>query len=937
MKLVLENFKSFKNRTEFSFPDYGVTLLSAPSGCGKSTIIESIMFAIYGGNAPGHFDNPKTKTTRVVLDMPNITIIRSRRPNAIMCIIKIVHGNNSATSAGYYSLQKSQEMLKMILGNNLMDILHDINIKNCPNNTTVYQNDEADAVIKNIFGLKMDDNLKSCISRISGCEIYETYMKNIKIHMRNEQNNLLKLQSELQTRNRIVAELKPVEIPNFDVNIGSRPTVDIIVDQEDDDDDVDVIKKKLIDCENELRETTDALSLMKFNRCTIENSYDNVKRLRIEALGASELHIPVEDLKMMKVSANSVQGVMNDLLSVQSHYRNILDDVKNVWDKIVMIHCNLNNSHKEDSEAKQIIKLYSEQYKNHNIDVNVKTENIEVIEKKSNDCNMKIVNCHNKLSEIYKELEKIISSSSSSGGHGDLMSYISLYSVNSIEELTLRIEKYRNNINFTFKKREVPIDRIAYLKQTLQRLKENAVKDDDNIISESDIKKAAKSLLKKYNAIIDEESDDEYYTEDDEDNTTTYSVVSVPKNIINETSSTLIKIIDTDFAAANVKSLYEEASNELVEICRIVNDIDESIEKDKRILINLERLKHQRVLIEMRDNVYRDLAIYHNELSSIPDSKILKDVYVAMCKTEQAKRNYSHNSAQNKAYLRKRDDLYIECSNLYNTICNLTNSYNKCLKVKDSYESIMCARQRLIEYESSLEKLGNDLNTINDNIRGVELKIQNIQMRRTSLVDLMQSATLRSRALHEWDMKNLHIQRYKEFNDTIKKYNENVKRLNEDIVKCQKILIDSQILIDIVTNNKNLSVKATIDAVNDLLEDMVNSMFDGCYIQASIKDTIEGKMYISISVRGNECKFECLSAGEAARINLAVKVALFKVAGIYVPLCLDECLCNLDSETARLSLMVVKNVVDTLHRPVFVVAHQCDEGLFDSVCRINYY
>lgn len=85
MKITLENFRCWENKS-VEIGDESLILLSGPSGTGKSTILNAINFVITGA---GRNILTYGKTTcKVTLEIADIKIIRSRRPNRLIFIRK---------------------------------------------------------------------------------------------------------------------------------------------------------------------------------------------------------------------------------------------------------------------------------------------------------------------------------------------------------------------------------------------------------------------------------------------------------------------------------------------------------------------------------------------------------------------------------------------------------------------------------------------------------------------------------------------------------------------------------------------------------------------------------------------------------------------------------------------------------------------------------
>ena len=104
MKITLENFKCYTNQT-FDIGEKGLILISGPSGAGKSSILCGIFFCLFGSGTDIVKDG--AKNCKVILEMDDYTIIRSKRPNKLIMI----------QDKNEYHDDDAQERINKIYGN----------------------------------------------------------------------------------------------------------------------------------------------------------------------------------------------------------------------------------------------------------------------------------------------------------------------------------------------------------------------------------------------------------------------------------------------------------------------------------------------------------------------------------------------------------------------------------------------------------------------------------------------------------------------------------------------------------------------------------------------------------------------------------------------------------------------------------------------------
>ena len=85
MQLILENFRCYRGIHRFDFVKDGITLVSGSSGAGKTTLLMALHFVITG-NSPPKVITDGCDSCKVTLEIPEMTIFRTRRPNRVVVV-----------------------------------------------------------------------------------------------------------------------------------------------------------------------------------------------------------------------------------------------------------------------------------------------------------------------------------------------------------------------------------------------------------------------------------------------------------------------------------------------------------------------------------------------------------------------------------------------------------------------------------------------------------------------------------------------------------------------------------------------------------------------------------------------------------------------------------------------------------------------------------
>ncbi|MBL4898303.1 MAG: AAA family ATPase [Colwellia sp.] len=333
MKLKLKNFKTWRNN-EFTFGDSSTTLISGPSGQGKSSILSAIDFALFGIGKTliTHEEN----TCSVELEISNLKIIRSKRPNRLMVFIAESTGDPCFSGSDVYEDDAAQEIIdRKFRGKGIIcdfisltptDKLHfledlvfrDINISEIKDNCK-YKIKDFEKKISTIQGEKVAyERMKDDVDLGESPEGFEDFSKKaykrVKIQLSNSQVKINKLNRSIKHYS---AKLSKGELEQQLVD-SKKNELDSLQQRFDDID--------LIDIESL---TSDIFELnVKINKIKRYESYQKIK---------NSLDKDREDYQALKDSEetnklNEIMTIADELLEIEE-LTDIIDEKSSVISK----------------------------------------------------------------------------------------------------------------------------------------------------------------------------------------------------------------------------------------------------------------------------------------------------------------------------------------------------------------------------------------------------------------------------------------------------------------------------------------------------------------------------------------------------------------------------------------------------------------------------
>ncbi|AJP09089.1 ATPase [Heliothis virescens ascovirus 3f] len=885
MKLVLENFRIFGTRTEINFADTGVTLLSAPSGTGKTTILDAIEFVLYNSTchtAAGNYENPKTKTTSVTLEHAGIRVKRTRRPNTVSCTF-IETG-------------------------------------------THLQEQECEQVLRRIFGFKLSDPLRDVISKMSGCDEYDVYVKGVRDYGKIQRAELQRLGGEIEGYDKILKQLPDVPRPSRE-NTTPRPVaIDVRT--------VSAHTKKLEDL---YRSTRDGLSLMNFKKCALQQELRSATTIRdeerttlMQITGTAE-HVSEQLLTELTQELGSLE---TDHSESKSKLNDHLNAIENAWTNIASLRQQIDvATHKRTMARDDLYNLGIRPDRIHGsqscddsyneCDINYTEEQITKLRSAISNLKSTIAQCDRQLSQIPNEcLKNVRMPNGDYDGHFNYSNYECALKEYEDSEKGLR-------------------GRLQYVKASLHSAKTQLDTAKQNFTcanlphvkyDRDTIKQLAEDCLRNAAQMCVDQTVDEISCQD----------VRAPKlelttSLIHDTVTVLKRVVNGDANNDNLVVELHEAYERYDKLDIEFASITSALIEERERIDTIRLLITAYAALCRRDASYIELAVANHALHQLPDPNIMRRVYAARETIRSSDDTLRESSCRLKAYLRKRDEVYSQCASEQARLDSLNVKHSTLL----TELAILEERQNILSNIDSttrrIEDLSNDIRQLDDEIvRVMEVASEQEKRYKSSVLE-MERATVVANEIHDWDMNEVAMNAYKSHMASRERIHNELNRLQYKMRSVTFNLQGVSALLALINDAKLTSVRQTVNTVNALMATMLAEMFQDGYISAYVTECTtskDGKMLLGVTVNGNDCKFESLSTGEAARVNLALKVAMFRVCSKQAPLCLDECFSNLDADSAKCSLDVVKSVLNTTKQPMIVTVHQCDDGMFDHVVRL---
>jgi DNA repair exonuclease SbcCD ATPase subunit len=377
----------------------------------------------------------------------------------------------------------------------------------------------------------------------------------------------------------------------------------------------------------------------------------------------------------------------------------------------------------------------------------------------------------------------------------------------------------------------------------------------------------------------------------------------------------------------NIITSIEEISSGYEEFeIRKVSDIQEDIDHIRNYISENKQQEKEKKELELNN----PSKVLVSCLSNIKDIKCKLDK-IKFDFNECDKLDISEEEYINLSSILKNIDEYnktkIELSNKYSKInnetCNINNELDKLLIKKDNLIEEYNDKDFIKEYKEDEDLI----EYIKNKIKELNIKKEENKKKKENLDEII-----------------LNIEKYKSYKKEEDRYNNMIKEiesLSKDEIFIRDEIKTANLLKEKIVQAESLAICNFIDTLSFHVNNYLERFFkeDPLFVNIqNCKETISKKsssikhgIHITVELKGNECNLEHLSGGERDRISLAFTLALSEMFQNKI-LLLDECISSLDNET---SAHVVNGLKDNYkNNLVIVVAHQVNEGLFDSVIKV---
>lgn len=467
----------------------------------------------------------------------------------------------------------------------------------------------------------------------------------------------------------------------------------------------------------------------------------------------------------------------------------------------------------------------------------------------------------------------------------------------------------------------------------------NKVKSSDDIIKNEEDIKMKKDILHEKKELLDiiQKKNKTYHCP-----SCSSSLIFENNKLFVEKTNTSNVVNDDDIdereLSIEIKKIKNEIENDEKKLLNEKSYIESNIKIEKEIedlqSTYEEELNYESISddLEQMQNYYKTQIVIENDLKKLTTN------------LNQEKFSSSYSMFENKIERLKKSIIELESTedNIeeYDEY-NEEELRNLIYSEKNKQTELKKINEKKIAYEKEKEKERNEHDNLKKqhiekykSINSEEELMKLISEYNNNLQEQYEKLKLHTENLHKISLYNKYI----EENDKYQNWKNKLAEAKNDEEEIKNKYNASKLLLEKIIEAEYISMVNIVDNINLHSQNYLDNFFPDNPITVNLscfketKKNSKPQINIEISYKGMDCDINSLSGGETSRVILAFTLALGEMFNTPL-LMLDECTASLDSESTSIVFDTIKE--NFKNKSVLVVAHQCTEGIFDKIIKIN--
>ena len=262
-------------------------------------------------------------------------------------------------------------------------------------------------------------------------------------------------------------------------------------------------------------------------------------------------------------------------------------------------------------------------------------------------------------------------------------------------------------------------------------------------------------------------------------------------------------------------------------------------------------------------------------------------------------------------------------------------------KIQSDWKRLNKKKARLNTLKNTTDPTENIEKRLSEIMKDLHCKKRELRLHNTA----WDTADQELQTLQLWDKSvQEHNSKMQEWERQVNHKKDLVKRRDEASIKLKSAcesLKGAEELKQAIAKAESLAITNIVDKINETAAKHLDDMFVDDPIDVHLqtftqaktgKKKIKPEIRAHIQYKENEMKLNGLSGGEKARVAIAFNLALCEIFDSPIVM-LDEVTANLDADLAETVCECVKQAAPD--KIVLVVAHQCVDGIFDSILHMQ--